>query len=239
MSLKYNFFGEKAIIIDLKNIINNKISIAWKAELCLSLKKEFNEIVEDVVFSSFEITIFFKFVTVKSQKKNIINWIKSFNLKKQNISRNIWEIPACFDKTFSNDILVQKKYNLIAYETYISEFLKCKFEAHHYGFLPGFLYLSGLPLKNHLPRKPSPEKSIYPGTIAVGESNVGIYPQVSPGGWNRIGRTHCSLFNRKINPPCYVLPGDKIKFISISLSEYQNNINKPVVPKSSSFEISL
>ena len=73
MSLKYNFFGEKAIIIDLKNIINNKIAIAWKAELCLSLKKEFNEIVEDVVFSSFEITIFFKFVTVKSQKKKIIN----------------------------------------------------------------------------------------------------------------------------------------------------------------------
>ena len=84
MSLTYNFFGEKAIIIDLKNKIGNKISIAWKAELCLSLKKKYNEILEDVIFSSFEITIFFKSITGKTQKTNIINCIESFTLRKIN-----------------------------------------------------------------------------------------------------------------------------------------------------------
>jgi len=238
--INFNSFGEKAIIIDFKNNISENIHVAWQSELCISLQKEFHEILEDVVFSLSEITLFFKILPSRVHEKKISTWIKNFSLNKQYIIRNLWEIPVCFDEVFSEDFLVKSENNSITYKSYISEFLKCIFEVHHYGFLPGFLYLSGLPLKLHLPRKPTPEKSVAPGTVAVGESYVGVYPQKSPGGWNGIGRTYCSFFNNKNNPPCFTLPGDKIKFISISLDEYQsqiNNFHQNKIPKSSSFEI--
>ena len=238
----FNTFGEKAIIIDFKNITKNyNPPIAWKSELCLSIQKEFDDFLEDVIFSLSEITFFFKISPTKNQKQEIKNWIKNFSLNNQSIIRNIWKIPVCFDITFSKDVFLKNKGDLILHELYISEFLKCKFEVQHYGFLPGFFYLSGLPLKLYLPRKSSPEKSIDPGTIAVGESYAGIYPQKSPGGWNRIGRTYYSFFNRKKNPPCFILPGDRVKFFPINLDEYQlekkKNINEIKILKSSPFEI--
>ena len=237
----FNLFGEKTLIVDFKNKIDNNIDVAWKSELCISIQKEFQDILEDTIFSLSEITLFFKISPTKAQKQNIINFIDSFSLKKQNIIRNIWEIPVCFDRVFSEDLFVKNDGNLIIYESYISEFIKCIFEVHHYGFLPGFFYLSGLPSKLHLPRKANPVKSVAPGTLAVGGAYAGIYPQKSPGGWNRIGKTYYSFFNRKKNPPCYLLPGDKVKFISIDIEEYQGCIKKIdhniKIPKSSPFEI--
>ena len=237
----FNLFGEKALIIDFKNKVDNNIDVAWKSELCISIQKEFQDILEDAIFSFSEITLFFKISPTKVQKQRISNFIGSFSLEKQNIIRNIWEIPVCFDRIFSEDLFVKYENNTILCESYISAFLKCTYEIHHYGFLPGFFYLSGLPLKLHLTRKANPEKYVAPGTLAVGGSHTGIYPQTSPGGWNRIGKTYYSFYNRKKNPPCYMLPGDKVKFISINLEEYQVQLKEIdhniKIPKSSSFEI--
>ena len=216
MHFKNNFklFGEKVIIVDINKYINNPVSLAWRSELCISLQNEFQNILNDVVFTLSEITIFLKITT-------------------------LWEVTACFDQIYCENILINNKKKLISHQCYISEFLNCNFEVHHYGFLPGFIYLSGLPSKLHLSRKATPEKNILPGTISVGESYVGVYPQNSPGGWNRIGRTNHSFFNKKSTPPCFVLPGDKIKFTSIDIDEYQremNNINTKIL-KSQQFEI--
>ncbi|MBQ22366.1 MAG: hypothetical protein CMD32_03025 [Flavobacteriales bacterium] len=239
--MNYFNFGCKTIVIDLKNEISKKGSVAWKSQLCISLKKEFQNIIYDVVYSFSEITIFFKQKPSSFETKKIILWIKEFALKKQNIIRSSWEIPICFDHIFSEDLLNHNKGNLLAFDLYIKEFVKCEFEVHHYGFLPGFFYSTGLPNRLHIPRKMTPVKSVDTGTLAVGDSYVGIYPQLSPGGWNRIGKTYYSFFKRESNPPCFILPGDKIKFNSISLKEYkieiENFCNLNKIPKSSYFEI--
>jgi len=237
--MRFNTFGKRAYIINVEKKIQNNSIVAWKSELCNSLQREFKDIIEDVVFSLSEITLFFKDIPNGKDKKQIRLWLEDFSLKKQNIIRNIWEIPVCFDPVFSQDLLFYFGNNPIAYKAYISDFLKCIFQVNHYGFLPGFFYSSGLPVKLNLPRKFTPLRLVEPGTLAIGKSYVGIYPQKSPGGWHRIGRTYYSFFNRLNNPPCFALPGDKIKFNSISFDEYQNKkihyANK--LPKSRSFEI--
>lgn len=241
MHFKNNFklFGEKVIIVDINKYINNPVSLAWRSELCVSLQNEFQNILNDVVFTLSEITIFLKITPEKFHLQQIHKFIINFSLNKKNIIRTLWEVTACFDQIYCENILINNKKKLISHQCYISEFLNCNFEVHHYGFLPGFIYLSGLPSKLHLSRKATPEKNILPGTISVGESYVGVYPQNSPGGWNRIGRTNHSFFNKKSTPPCFVLPGDKIKFTSIDIDEYQremNNINTKIL-KSQQFEI--
>ncbi|MDG2371199.1 MAG: carboxyltransferase domain-containing protein [Flavobacteriaceae bacterium] len=241
LKVKFKEFGKKVYIINItKNIHANSI-IAWQSELCNSIQNEFKNIIEDVVFSLSEITLFFKEIPDDNDKRLIRLWVRGFSLRKQTIKRNFWEIPACFDPIYSEDLMNYFQKNSLACNTYISDFLKCIFQVHHYGFLPGFFYSTGLPTKLNLPRKASPLKLVEPGTLAIGESYVGIYPQKSPGGWHRIGKTYYSFFNRLNNPPCFALPGDKIKFTSINLNEYQKQNDKiydtKKLPNSTSFEI--
>ena len=60
--------------------------------------------------------------------------------------------------------------------------------------------------------------------LAIGESNVGVYPQTSPGGWNKIGKTYVPFFDKKNNPPNVLVPGDKINFFSISIDELESKL---------------
>jgi inhibitor of KinA len=48
-----------------------------------------------------------------------------------------------------------------------------------------------------------------------------IYPQDSPGGWHIIGVSPLEFFNLKSKSPCFVNPGDKIKFLEISKSAFE------------------
>ena len=67
--INFNSYGEKAIIIDFKNNIDENIYVAWQSELCISLQKEFHDILEDVVFSFSEITLFFKILPNRVHEK--------------------------------------------------------------------------------------------------------------------------------------------------------------------------
>ena len=93
------------------------------------------------------------------------------------------------------------------------------------GFLPGFLYLGVNDKKLYLERKDKPELNIKSGSIGIARDQTGIYPQDSPGGWRIIGRSPISFFNVNDKSPCFAKPGDKIKFQSISFSEF-NRIEK-------------
>tara|TARA_B100001758_G_scaffold132058_1_gene113606 strand:- start:2613 stop:3338 length:726 start_codon:yes stop_codon:yes gene_type:complete len=239
--MKYFKFGERTIIFYLENKNGSNLKVGWLSQLCISIQSEFQNIICEAVFSLHEITVFFREKPTFKDLKQIGLWINDFSLKKQKIVRTLWKIPVCFDPVFSSDLLKYFKNNNDAYKSYIKNFLDCEFQVHHYGFLPGFFYSVGLPTKLYLPRKKTPEKSVQPGTLAVGQSYVGIYPQTSPGGWYRIGKTYFSNFNIKKKSSCLLLPGDKINFISITHQEYKlesrnyEKLNKNL--KVSSFEI--
>ena len=58
------------------------------------------------------------------------------------------------------------------------------------------------------------------GAVGIGEKQTGIYPKSSPGGWQIIGNSPLLFFDKNKNPPCLFSPGDKVKFYSITMSEY-------------------
>jgi inhibitor of KinA len=63
--------------------------------------------------------------------------------------------------------------------------------------------------------------NVEKGSVGIGGSQTGIYPNNSPGGWQIIGKTPIDLFDINRNNPCLVKPGDKISFHSISKKEFQ------------------
>ncbi|MTI88946.1 MAG: 5-oxoprolinase subunit PxpB [Balneolaceae bacterium] len=89
------------------------------------------------------------------------------------------------------------------------------------GFIPGFIYLSGLDKKIHCPRRENPRIEIPAGAVGIGGSQAGMYSLKSPGGWQIIGQTPHSFFNPREIPPVKVKAGDRCVFERITEAEFR------------------
>lgn len=132
-----------------------------------------------------------------------------------------WEIPVCYHKDFGIDLEhVARQHGLATHEV-IDIHSTASYQIYFTGFLPGFLYLGGLPATIHTPRKSTPRLRINKGAVAIGGQQTGIYPSESPGGWNIIGNCPVTLFLPQQNPPCFAMAGDSLTFCPVSISEHQ------------------
>ncbi len=97
------------------------------------------------------------------------------------------------------------------------------------GFLPGFPYLRGLPeILMKLPRRSEPRIHVPEGAVGIAAGQAGIYPQVSPGGWNLIGTTPLKIAepSKQFFP---ISPGDTIKFSPLEFSAIETLKGKTIL----------
>lgn len=135
--------------------------------------------------------------------------------------RNLWRLPVCYDREFGIDLdEIASQLNL-SVEHIIELHTSTIYTVYGIGFLPGFMYLGGVPGALEVPRKSTPRLKVPKGSVALAGKQTGIYPQDSPGGWNIIGSCSVPMFNPQKDEPCFVKVGDKIQFYPISKGEYQ------------------
>lgn len=137
------------------------------------------------------------------------------------LQKYVYTIPVCYDANFGLDIEALAAEKQMSAQKLISLHTKPTYRVYFTGFLPGFLYLGGLDPALHAERLAEPKLNIPKGSVAIGGSQTGIYPQHSPGGWRIIGRTPLALFNKDKAPPVLCQPGDKIQFSAISATEFK------------------
>lgn len=89
------------------------------------------------------------------------------------------------------------------------------------GFSPGFPLAGILPEALATPRRPSPRSKVPAGSVGLAGRQTGIYPSVSPGGWQLIGRTPVPLFDLRRDPPVPYRPGDLLRFVAVDRSEFR------------------
>ena len=91
------------------------------------------------------------------------------------------------------------------------------------GFAPGFPYLGGLDERIACPRLKTPRISVPAGSVGIAESQTGVYPNASPGGWQLIGRTAVKLFDPNVNAanasPSLITPGAEVRFVPVDAHE--------------------
>lgn len=85
------------------------------------------------------------------------------------------------------------------------------------GFLPGFGFLGGLPPELATPRRAEPRLAVPARSVGIGGEQTGVYPLVSPGGWQLIGRTSVALFDPLADEPTLLRPGDRVRFVAESV----------------------
>jgi KipI family sensor histidine kinase inhibitor len=104
-----------------------------------------------------------------------------------------------------------------------------EYTVYFLGFLPGFAYLGGLDARLETPRRKVPRTAVPAGSVGIGGDQTGIYPLLSPGGWQLIGRTSAPLFDPAATPSALLRPGDRVRFVPSSVLHRTDDAHRRVV----------
>ena len=161
------------------------------------------------------------------------SWLESMptKLMLKSLSEDCWKVPVRYSSSTGRDLETLAESKNISVADLISLHSSVEYRIHFFGFLPGFMYLNGLPEKLHTPRKRIPDLSVPAGSVAIGGSQTGIYPSESPGGWHLIGRSPIRLFDPQLIPAVWAKPGEKLLFTPISEKEFDLIIRHPKLPE--------
>lgn len=96
------------------------------------------------------------------------------------------------------------------------------------GFAPGFAYLGEVPPPLRVARLSTPRTRTPAGSVALADGMSGIYPADLPGGWRVIGRTPVTLFDPRREPPAYLVPGDRVRFVRIGVGGWERHAGPAV-----------
>lgn len=107
------------------------------------------------------------------------------------------------------------------------------------GFTPGFPYLGGLDERLATPRLETPRQEIVAGTVGIAESQTGVYPVSSPGGWRLIGRTPLRLFDPSRESPSLLSAGNFLRFVPIDGEDEFTAIQESVAARTYETTVSV
>jgi len=130
------------------------------------------------------------------------------------------EIPVCYDPACAPDLDAVAARAGRDRDEVIARHCAPEYSVGMIGFAPGFPYLLGLDPALATPRHATPRTRVPAGSVGIGGSQTGIYPDASPGGWQIIGRTPTRLFDPHRAAPSLLQPGQRLRFVPIALAEY-------------------
>ena len=133
----------------------------------------------------------------------------------------IFEIPTLYGGEFGPDLDFVASHTGLSPEEVIRIHAGTDYLVYMVGFNPGFPYLGGMSEKIAAPRLETPRVKIPAGSVGIAETQTGIYPLESPGGWRLIGRSPLKMFDPSRDPPALVEAGDLVRFVSIDEARYQ------------------
>ena len=135
-------------------------------------------------------------------------------------SRNV-EIPVYYGDEVASDTARISELTGLSQQQIITLHTQHPVRVFALGFRPGFGFMGTLPEELRVPRMDTPRQRVPKGAVAVAEGQTAVYPDISPGGWNIIGRCPIAMFDRSGGEPTTFLQvGDRVCFKSISRDEF-------------------
>ena len=122
------------------------------------------------------------------------------------------EVPVQYGGEFGPDLAAVALHTGLSVQEVVQRHAGGDYIVFFLGFQPGFAYMGGLHESLHTPRRAEPRLEVPAGSVGIGGAQTGLYPAVSPGGWQLIGRTELPLFDPARTPPTLLQPGDRVRF---------------------------
>ena len=134
------------------------------------------------------------------------------------------QIPVAYGGELGPDLETVAEHAKLDIDEVIAIHSGTDYHVFMLGFAPGFPYLGGMDERIACPRLSTPRTRVPAGSVGIAESQTGVYPNESPGGWQLIGRTPIALFDVDADPPSAMLPGTQVNFVPISHDEYEDRV---------------
>jgi KipI family sensor histidine kinase inhibitor len=134
--------------------------------------------------------------------------------------RRVFELPVAYWGEHGPDLATVAQHNGISEDEVIRIHSSTAYRVYMLGFSPGFPYLGGMDSRIACPRLKTPRTRVPAGSVGIAESQTGVYPNASPGGWQLIGRTPVRLFDPAQAPPSVLQPGHFVRFAAVPPDQF-------------------
>ena len=128
-------------------------------------------------------------------------------------SRVAIEIAVSYGGAHGPDLDAVAAYAGCSPSEVIARHAERTYRVYMLGFVPGFAYLGRVDARIAAPRHRVPRERVPAGSVGIAGEQTGVYPVVSPGGWQLIGRTSRVMFDSGWSQPSLLTPGDLVRFV--------------------------
>ena len=129
-------------------------------------------------------------------------------------------LPVYYDSEVGADLASLAQRSGLSIEEVIALHSGTEYRVYAIGFAPGFAYLGQVDERIAAPRLATPRQKVPRGAVAIADRQTAIYPAVSPGGWNLIGRCPQRMFDPQAEPTMPVSVGDRVRFEPIDRERF-------------------
>ena len=147
--------------------------------------------------------------------------------------RRRWFVPVRFGGEHGEDLTAVAERAGLTPEEVVGLHCAAEYRVYMLGFSPGFAYLGGLPEALHQPRRENPRSVTPAGSFMQGGAQAALSPVAMPSGWHLIGKTPLRLFDPGRSQPFLLSPGDRVRLVSVTVSDYDRMYGQPdLLPES-------
>jgi inhibitor of KinA len=219
--------GDNAITIIFGDVIDENIN-QQVFSLFYHLREQNIYGIKDIIPAYASLTVVYDILKISEVSKtsaydhihNVVEEALSQPNSKHQTPTKRLRVPVCYDVSLGIDLTNMSEEKNIGVDDIIQLHANRVYRVYMIGFLPGFAYMGKVDDRIATPRKTTPHKNVLEGSVGIADSQTGIYPLNSPGGWNIIGATPMQLFDVHSEQPCLFQPGDEVKFEPIGLEQF-------------------
>jgi len=225
---KIKLAGDSAVIVDIGDNIHPEIN-SKVHNFCSTLENNKPTWIREIIPAYKGLLIYFNPLEIElSELNSYINENYNKISESTTTANKLITIPTYYGGEFGPDLDNVINHTKLSKNEVIKTHSSVNYLVYAIGFSPGFPYLGGLPGKLKTPRLKNPRTKIPAGSVAIAETQTGIYPSATPGGWQIIGKTPLKLFDPKRTPPVLLKPGDRIRFEPIKSIKLYKSLEKQI-----------
>ena len=176
----------------------------------------------DVVIGYCTVTVFFDPLAIDA------GWVEAElrdavadGLPRQYSSGAAVDVPVCYGGEFGPDLNDVAAYGACSEDEVVALHSGTTYTVYLLGFVPGFPYMGEVNGRISAPRRATPRPAVPAGSVAIAGAQTGIYPLLTPGGWNIVGRTPVKPYDPSRGVPFLFQPGDRVRFRPIDRGEFE------------------
>ena len=212
--------GDAALVVEFPQRIDAELNACCVATAA-ALRAQHGALLRDVVVGYCSVTAYFDPLVVdaawvEEQLRGLVGHAD----ERTSATSPVVDVPVCYGGEFGPDIADVARFGSCSEADVIRLHTGRSYRVYLVGFVPGFAYMAEVDGVIAAPRRSSPRTAVPVGSVGIAGGQTGVYPAVTPGGWNLIGRTPVKPYDPARPRPFLFGAGDTVRFHSIPEAEF-------------------